>query len=83
MTVYKPLNVAFYFLEDTINYEREWLAHLAKNIYKSLLIKRVMGGGNYIWHIFSWELVDKDKYLEGDIARKFFIQIFTVEIDRI
>ena len=55
-----------------MNFEREWLAHFPKDISKSLLRKRVIGGGNYICHIFSWELVGKDMYLEGDTAKKMY-----------
>ena len=45
-----------------MDFEKEWLLHFANNISKSLLKKRVVGGGNFLWHIFSWEIIDKAKY---------------------
>ena len=58
-----------------MDFEKEWLLHFANNISKSLLKKRVIGGGNFLWHIFSWNIVDADKYFTGDNARKIFDEL--------
>ena len=58
-----------------MDFEKEWLLHFANNISKSLLKKRVVGGGNFLWHIFSWNIVDADKYFTGDNARKIFDEL--------
>ena len=55
-----------------MDFKNEWLEHFAKNISKSTLRKKVIGRGNFLWHIFSWDIVDKDKYLVGNHARKEF-----------
>lgn len=58
-----------------MDFEKEWLLHFAKNIPKSFLKKRVIGEGNFLWHIFSWNKVDADKYFAGDKARKIFDEL--------
>ena len=37
--------------------------------------KRVVGEGNFLWHIFSWNIVGVDKYYTGDKARKIFDEL--------
>lgn len=56
-------------------FEKEWLYHFANHVSKSLLRKKVIGRGNFLWHIFSWEIIDKDEYLMGDSARKEFDKV--------
>lgn len=34
-----------------------------------------MSYGNYIWHAFSWELLDKNDYLSGDAAKEAYNSI--------
>ena len=58
-----------------MDFEKEWLYHFANHVSKSLLRKKVTGRGNFLWHIFSWEIIDKDKYLIGDGARKEFDKV--------
>ncbi len=58
-----------------MDFEKEWLLHFAKNIPKSFFKKRVVGEGNFLWHIFSWNKVDADKYFAGDKARKIFDEL--------
>ncbi len=53
-------------------FKEEWLAHFAKGISKKDIENKVVKTGNYLWHIFSWELVDADKYLFGEKARQAF-----------
>lgn len=47
-----------------------WLRTFAADVPKSDLKKYVTTTGNFIWHVFSWELVPNDKYLKADAARK-------------
>ena len=51
-----------------MDFEKEWLYHFANHVSKSLLRKKVTGSGNFLWHIFSWEIIDKGKYLIGGSA---------------
>ena len=53
----------------------EWLKHFAKGISRENIEKYVVSTGNYLWHVFSWELLDKKSYLSGDSARKAYDQI--------
>lgn len=47
-----------------------WLEHFAHNISKKDIEKYVVSTGNYLWHIFSWKLLDEKAFLTGDNARK-------------
>jgi len=47
-----------------------WLSHFAKDISRNDIEKYVAATGNYLWHVFSWELLDKKAFLTGDSARK-------------
>ena len=47
-----------------------WLRHFTKDISRSDIKKYVVSTGNYLWHVFSWELLDKKAFLTGDSARK-------------
>ncbi len=49
------------------NFTSKWLQHFANGIKKDKLQKYVIN--QYIWHIFSWKLLDRDLYLSGDAAR--------------
>lgn len=44
-----------------------WLDAFASSVSEADLGQRVLGAGNYLWHIFSWKLVP---CLEGDAARQ-------------
>ena len=46
----------------------QWLRRFAKNISKDKIDKYVKD--QYIWHIFSWNLLDSDLFLTGDDARR-------------
>ena len=49
-------------------YEK-WLLAFAGNIPKSDIKTYVASTGNYIWHVFSWGLLDAHQYLVGDEAK--------------
>jgi tRNA (guanine-N7-)-methyltransferase len=53
-------------------FEKKWIKTFAKNVSKKDLKKRVLGRGNFLWHIFSWDLVPCKV---GDEARKAFDRI--------
>ena len=46
-----------------------WLDHFAVGISKKAINEYVVSAGNYLWHIFSWELLDERKFLVGDDAK--------------
>ena len=49
--------------------EKKWLKAFTKDVNEESLKKYVYDYGNYLWHIFSWELVP---CIEGDEARRAF-----------
>ena len=49
---------------------KKWLNAFASDIPDSDIKKYVVSTGDYIWHIFSWELLDEDEYLKGEEAKK-------------
>ncbi|RRD95241.1 DUF4275 family protein [Clostridiales bacterium COT073_COT-073] len=57
---------------QAMDFEQEWLNHFAKEISPNRLKKYVTKRGGFIWHIFSYNLVDKKDYLSGDKARQAF-----------
>lgn len=52
-----------------------WLAHFADGISNEDLQQYVVATGNLIWHIFSWELLDDNKFLKGPEAKAAYDQI--------
>ena len=50
-------------------FEKRWLQAYAADVSKEDIEKCVIATGNYIWHVFSWNLLPKDSYLTGDSAR--------------
>ena len=50
----------------------QWLRHFAQGINKSQYEKYVKD--QYIWHVFSWELIKPDGLLTGDAARRAYNQ---------
>ena len=56
-------------------FKKEWLLHFAANISKRDIENKVVKTGNYIWHIFSWELVNSNDYLTGEKARHAFNKV--------
>ena len=53
----------------------KWLSVFASGISKEDMEKHIVSYGNFIWHVFSWELLDKSAYLVGDAARAEFDSI--------
>ncbi len=54
---------------------KKWLEFFASGISDKDIQKYVVSYGGYIWHIFSWNLLDKDKYLVGEEAKKAYNSI--------
>lgn len=52
----------------------EWLNHFARGIPKNKIQKYVVSTGNYLWHIFSWELLSSEAYFVGDAAKSAYDQ---------
>lgn len=52
-----------------------WLSHFAKGVSKQNMEKYVISTGNFLWHVFSWELLDKKVFLSGDSAKQAYDQI--------
>ena len=52
-----------------------WLSRFANGISRENIEKYVVSTGNYLWHVFSWELLDKKAFLTGNSARKAYDQI--------
>ena len=50
-------------------FEKRWLQHFAADVPKEDIEKYVVATGNYIWHVFSWNLLPESSYLCGDSAR--------------
>ena len=53
-------------------FERRWLTLFAGGVSADMLKKYVLAPGNYIWHVFSWELLPQGSWLEEDEAWKAF-----------
>ena len=52
-----------------------WLSRFAKGVSKQNIEKYVISAGNFLWHVFSWELLDKKVFLSGDSAKQAYDQI--------
>ncbi len=48
----------------------KWLENFASDIPEKDIKRYVEHFGNYIWHVFSWDLLDKKQYLIGEDAKK-------------
>ena len=55
------------FPTDRKTLKNRWLDTFAADVPEDALGKHVLAEGNYLWHIFSWELVP---HLSGDEARQ-------------
>ena len=47
-----------------------FIKEYASCVPEDKLYKYVIRNGNYIWHLFSWKLIESDRYLEGEEAKK-------------
>ena len=57
------------------DFRKKWLDSFAIGTDEKELETFVLSNGNYLWHLFSWEVLDSEKFLEGDEAKKAFEQI--------
>lgn len=57
------------------DFYQKWLEHFAVGISERDLERYVVSTGNYLWHIFSWELLERNKYCTGDAARAAYEQM--------
>ena len=55
-------------------FEKRWLQHFAAEVSKESIEKYVVSTGNYIWHVFSWNLLPQERYLTGEAAQKAYDQ---------
>ncbi len=53
-------------------FEKRWLRLFADGVSADMLKQHVLAAGNYIWHVFTWELLPRGSWLEGDEARNAF-----------
>lgn len=53
----------------------KWLETFGGNISKNDIKKYVQSTGDYIWHIFSWDMLAQNKYLCGDEAKQAYDKI--------
>ena len=51
-------------------FKNEFIKIYANDVPIDKLKKYVTSDGNYIWHLFSWELIDQNKYLTGAEAKE-------------
>lgn len=49
-------------------FQKQWLRHFAPDITKEQFEKHIKD--QFIWHAFSWELIDTEKVLTGKTARQ-------------
>ncbi len=54
---------------------KKWLNTFAGEISERDINKYVISYGNYIWHIFSWKLLDEKDYLIGNEAKEAYDKI--------
>ena len=53
-------------------FKKRWIAEFAGEVRRGDLSKLVLSDSNHIWHVFSFNLIPKGSWLEGDAARKAF-----------
>lgn len=53
----------------------KWLEVFGVNIPKSDINKYVESTGNFIWHIFSWELLKRNQYFVGTEAKEAYDEV--------
>lgn len=51
-------------------FQNEFIKIYASDVPIDKLKKYVIGKGNYIWHLFSWDLIEQNKYLTGEKAKE-------------
>ena len=58
---------------DEKQFIEQWLKKFVPNLSKTLYKERIEN--QYIWHAFSFNIIDKEKYLVGNAARKAYDMI--------
>ena len=58
------------FLMTKQKFMNQWLRHFAPNLTKKQYKEHVKD--QFIWHVFSWRLIECDELLVGDDARRAF-----------
>lgn len=53
----------------------EWLKRFAEGVSNENIERYVVSTGNYLWHVFSWELLDEERFLVGDSAKDAYNKI--------
>lgn len=53
----------------------KWIETFGCNISKSDIKNYVKSTGNFIWHIFSWELLNENQYLTGKDAKEAYDRV--------
>ena len=53
-------------------FEKQWLALFAADIPREVVQRYVHDTGNYIWHVFSFELKPRDSFAEKEEAKRLF-----------
>jgi hypothetical protein len=56
-------------------FNNKWLEIFARDVSKQDIDAAVLCYGGLLWHIFSYELIPKDSYLEKEKARESFDKI--------
>lgn len=54
---------------------KKWLNHFAKDISEIDKEKYIVSTGNYLWHVFSWKLLDENSFLVGDDAKAAYDEV--------
>ena len=55
-------------------FKKRFIQEYASEVSKYMLRKHVLNRGNYIWHLFSFELIDSNLYLSGEKAKEAYNQ---------
>ncbi len=59
-------------------FKKKWLEVFAAGIPQKEIEEHVLSTGkyrNFIWHIFSWQLIPQESYLMGEEARRAYMEV--------
>ncbi len=54
---------------------KKWIEAFASDIPQKIIQKYVKSTGNFIWHVFSWRLLNDDQYLIKNEAKQAYNKI--------
>lgn len=57
---------------DLEGFKKKVVRIYACKVPKDKITKYVLSNGNYIWHLFSWNLLGDEKYFTGEEAKSAF-----------